>query len=101
MLSAQVSLHLHSVPEVPLGWQRRGLVALTQGRVQDLKERLCGRPLLPNGFLLLILVVSWQGWWLQILRPCSSFFPLLRGTREERAFMRVQARGRFPLVLSS
>ena len=95
MLSAQVAFHLHSVPEVSLGWQGRGLVTLTQGRVQDFKEGLCGRPLIPNGFLLLVFVVSWQGWWLQVLRPWSSFFPLLRGTREERAFMEGQPRVAF------
>lgn len=94
MLAAQVALHLHAVPVVPLGWQRRRFVALAQRCVQDLKEGLSGGPLIPTGFLLLpFLLLPWRGWRLQVLRPLPLFFPLLRGIWEEHTLLRVQTQG--------
>lgn len=90
MLSAQVALHLHTVPVVPLGWQRCRFVTLAQRRVQDFIERLGGGPLIPTGFLLLW---PWRGWRLQVLRPLPLFFPLLRVIWEEHTLLGVQTQG--------
>ena len=93
VLAAQVALHLHAVPMVPLGWQRCRLFALAQRRVQDLKEGLRGRPLICAGFLLLpFLLRPWRGWRLQVLRP-PPFFPLLRGIREGHTLLGVRTQG--------
>lgn len=94
VLAAQVALHLHAVPVVPLGRQRCRLITLTQRRVQDLKERLGGGPLIPTGFLLLsFLTRPRRGWRLQVLRPLPLFFPLLRGTWEEHTLLGVLPQG--------